>query len=175
MRRTLALLPVLIALAATPALAGPENFREGSVIPGYGKYAPINDPSITAESVFKIAYDVAVGAEAGKVNPAFDRVARFLNMTAAAGVPAENVQLAVVVHGPATNDLRKVLADGSPNPSAELVEALIAAGVRVDLCGQASAMRGVAAEDLINGVTITLSAMTAHAQLQQQGYTLNPF
>jgi hypothetical protein len=33
----------------------------------------------------------------------------------------------------------------------------------------------VAAEQLIPGVKMALSAMTAHAQLQQQGYTLNPF
>lgn len=174
MRRTFALLPVLIALAAAPALAGPQDFQEGAVIPGYGKFASVTDPSITPDSVFKIVYDVSA-AEAGKPNASLDRVARFLNMTAAAGVPAENVQLAVVVHGPATEDLRKTLKDGSPNPSAQLVTALIAAGVSVQLCGQAAVMRDAAAEDLIEGVTITLSAMTAHAQLQQQGYTLNPF
>lgn len=174
MRRTLALLPILIALAAAPALAGPQDFQEGTVIPGFGKYAPVTDPSITPESVFRIVYDVTA-AEAGKPNPGLDRVARFLNMAAAAGVPAENVHLAVVVHGPATEDLRKTLKDGSPNPSAELVAALIEAGVSVQLCGQAAVMRDAAAADLVPGVTITLSAMTAHAQLQQQGYTLNPF
>tara|TARA_Y100000588_G_scaffold170524_1_gene184375 strand:+ start:507 stop:614 length:108 start_codon:yes stop_codon:yes gene_type:complete len=30
-------------------------------------------------------------------------------------------------------------------------------------------------QQLIPGVQMALSAMTAHAQLQQQGYTLNPF
>ena len=33
----------------------------------------------------------------------------------------------------------------------------------------------VTPKQLIQGVTMSLSAMTAHAQLQQQGYTLNPF
>ena len=33
----------------------------------------------------------------------------------------------------------------------------------------------VAAEDLPDGVELMLSAMTAHALLQQDGYTLNPF
>lgn len=175
MRRTLALLPVLFALAAAPALAGPEDFRAGTVIPGYGKFAPVADPTLTPETEFRIAYDVAAGAEPGKANAALDRVARFLNMAAAAGVPAENVALAVVVHGPATNDLRKVMKDGSPNPSAPLVEALLANGVSIILCGQAGVMHDAAPEDLVEGVTVSLSAMTAHAQLQQQGYTLNPF
>ena len=34
---------------------------------------------------------------------------------------------------------------------------------------------GVAKADLIPGVELALSAMTAHAQLQQAGYTVNPF
>jgi hypothetical protein len=36
-------------------------------------------------------------------------------------------------------------------------------------------MRDIAPEDLLPGVTIGLSAMSTHALLQQQGYTLNPF
>jgi hypothetical protein len=33
----------------------------------------------------------------------------------------------------------------------------------------------VKTEDLLPGVEMALSAMTAHALLQQQGYTFNPF
>ncbi|VVS99449.1 hypothetical protein ERY430_40383 [Erythrobacter sp. EC-HK427] len=35
--------------------------------------------------------------------------------------------------------------------------------------------QGVEHDDLIEGVEMALSAMTAHALLQQQGYTINPF
>ena len=38
-----------------------------------------------------------------------------------------------------------------------------------------AAAYGVAKGDLIPGVELALSAMTAHAQLQQAGYTVNPF
>jgi hypothetical protein len=34
---------------------------------------------------------------------------------------------------------------------------------------------GVGTSDLIEGVEMALSAMTAHAVLQRQGYALNPF
>jgi intracellular sulfur oxidation DsrE/DsrF family protein len=46
--------------------------------------------------------------------------------------------------------------------------------VRVILCGQSAAARGIEMSDLVEGTEIELSAMTAHAVLQQNGYTLNP-
>lgn len=160
---------------AGTAFAGPESFIAGGQIEAYGRYAPVADPRITPDSQFKIAYDVANAAEAGQINRGIEGAARFLNMITAAGVPAENVKLAIVVHGTAAADLQRLYADGTPNPNAALVEALIAKGVSVQLCGQTAAMRDIDAESLVPGVTISLSAMTAHALLQQDGYTLNPF
>ncbi len=52
---------------------------------------------------------------------------------------------------------------------------MLEAGVRFIVCGQSAAGQGVANDDLIDGVEVALSAMTAHALLQQQGYTVNPF
>ena len=48
-------------------------------------------------------------------------------------------------------------------------------GVRIIICGQSAAANGVRADELIEGVEVELSAMTAHALLQQAGYTVNPF
>ena len=56
------------------------------------------------------------------------------------------------------------------NPNRELVESLLGAGVEVIMCGQSSKTRGLPKEDLIPGVKIALSAMTANIQLQNQGY-----
>ncbi|HCE21170.1 MAG TPA: hypothetical protein DF282_01490, partial [Hyphomonas sp.] len=47
--------------------------------------------------------------------------------------------------------------------------------VRIILCGQTAAYRDIEKSDLLPGVEIALSAMTAHAKLQQDGYSLNPF
>jgi len=41
--------------------------------------------------------------------------------------------------------------------------------------GPSSLYYDVATEDLLPGVKMAVSAMTAHALLQQQGYTVNPF
>ena len=43
------------------------------------------------------------------------------------------------------------------------------------VCGQSAAYYGVATDDLLPGVEMALSAMTAHALLQQQDYSINPF
>jgi intracellular sulfur oxidation DsrE/DsrF family protein len=47
--------------------------------------------------------------------------------------------------------------------------------VRIVLCGQAAAAYEIDIKQLVEGVEIELSAMTAHALLQQDGYTINPF
>ncbi len=173
--RSAVLIVAACAAFSGVAVAGPEKFVSGLAIEGFGRYAPIADPAVTPDTQFKIAYDVASAAEAGQINRGIESAARFLNMVTAAGVPAENVKLAIIVHGSAAADLQRLYADGTPNPNAALIEALIAKGVSVQLCGQTAAMRDVEAESLVRGVTVSLSAMTAHALLQQQGYTLNPF
>jgi intracellular sulfur oxidation DsrE/DsrF family protein len=96
-------------------------------------------------------------------------------MHVAAGVPEDRIELVVVVHGGAALDLVAGGAEGTGNASQAMVEALLAQGVRFILCGQSAAAQGIAKEDVIDGVELALSAMTAHALLQRQGYTLNPF
>lgn len=175
MNNKIALSGVLCMLLAGAASAGPEKFLSGTQIEDFGRYAPVEDPAISAGTHFKIAYDVSAAAEKGQINRSIESAARFMNMVTAAGVPASQVELAVIVHGSAEADLQRLYADGSPNPNAQLVEALIASGVSVQLCGQTANMRNVQPGGLVEGVTIPLSAMTAHALLQQDGFTLNPF
>jgi len=175
MRKSAALIIVAFAAGSGAAIAGPEKFLPGAHIEGFGPYAPIADPAVTPDTQFKIAYDIASAAEAGQINRGIESAARFLNMVTAAGVPAQNVKVAIVVHGAAAADLKRLYTDGTPNPNAALVEALVTKGVTVQLCGQTAAMRDLDTGSLVPGVTVSLSAMTAHALLQQDGYTLNPF
>ena len=159
-------------LLAAPALAGPDDFKPGMAIPAFGKVASVPDAErLSKDAVFKIAFDTAAPAEPGKVNRTLESAARFLNMHEAIGIPAANIKLAVVVHGGASADL--VVGEGNAN--APLVAALIKHRVRIILCGQTAAYRDIEKSDLLPGVEIALSAMTAHAKLQQDGYTLNPF
>ena len=113
------------------------------------------------------------------LNVSLNSVARFINMHAAAGVPRENIRAAVVVHGSAgwelLNDAGYRERHGVGNPNAELIRELTAFGARVILCGQTAASRGIPRDQVMSGVEVALSAMTAFLVLQEDGYRVNPW
>lgn len=183
------LLPIALLLGcASPAMAkkapAPDPmaaFHPGPLIPAFGKVTTVADPDVklAADTEFRVAFDVSTAKES-TLNHTLEGAARFLNMHAEAGIPAGHQHLAIVVHGPAIFDVSSAAAyarkyEGSTNPNAPLVAALKEQGVRIIVCGQSAAAQGIAKADLLPGVELALSAMTAHALLQQQGYTLNPF
>ena len=167
-------LSALAAALIAPALAwaGPGDFAPGPVIEAFGPVAPVPGARPIPEGTeFRVSFDTRDRSEAGELNSKLTAAARFLNMQAAAGIPPENIHLAVVIHGPALNDVTTDAAGAN----ADLVAALLEHNVAIYVCGQSAVWYDVAAEDLLPGVTMSLSAMTAHARLQQDGYTLNPF
>ena len=134
---------------------------------------------ISKEIVFKLAFDVADSAEKGQTNFNINSLARFINMHVAHGVPLENIQLALVVHGSATHDMLKSdeykARFEQANKNQWLITQLLENNTQVYVCGQSATHYKVGKADLIPGVEMALSAMTAHALLQQQGYALNAF
>ncbi|WP_296720781.1 DsrE family protein [Erythrobacter sp.] len=173
-----------LALAAAPLAAQDMSaFQPGPVLTEFGAHAPVPGvEQLPADTEFAIAFDVSTPAAEGSPNRGFDSAARFLNMHVANGVPQDNIRLVVVVHGKAALELltdaahaANPLSRQGDNPSGKLVEALLAEDVRFILCGQSAAVYGIKPEDLIPGVEMSLSAMTAHALLQSSGFTVNPF
>lgn len=173
-----------LALAAAPLGAQDMSvFKPGPVLTEFGAHAPVPGVGqLPADTEFAIAFDVATPAGESGPNRGFDSAARFLNMHVAHGLPPENIRLVVVVHGKASLELltnaahaANPLSRQGDNPSAKLVEALLEADVRFILCGQSAAANGIKPENLIPGVEMALSAMTAHALLQKDGFTVNPF
>jgi intracellular sulfur oxidation DsrE/DsrF family protein len=168
--RSTTLLSVLLILPGI-ALAGPGLFTTGPVIEDYGPVADVQSAlPVPADAVLRHTFDVAKRAEDGALNRTLVSAARFINMHARAGVHADRIKVAVVVHGTAVHDVA-----GEAPASAGLVAALVDQGVQILVCGQSAAYYDVTTDDLLPGVEMALSAMTAHALLQQQGYTLNPF
>lgn len=165
---------------AMTASAQPDGFHPGTFIEEFGPVATINDRDpIPEDATFKVSFDLADRAEPGTLNRQLVSAARFLNMHAEAGVPAENMSLAMVIHGSAVQDVTNEnaygAANGQANANATLVGELLKHGVEIHVCGQSAAYQGLTKVDLLPGVRMSLSAMTAHALLQQEGYTLNPF
>tara|TARA_R110002072_G_scaffold36848_3_gene108186 strand:+ start:54 stop:587 length:534 start_codon:yes stop_codon:yes gene_type:complete len=168
-----------LCLASAPALAGPDAFHPGSVIPDYGNVATI-DTTIAPPENPRLSFDVSAAAEAGELNRTLVSAARYINMNAEAGIDPATISVAVVVHGGAVRDVANAETyasahDGAENANAALIAALIENGVHIYVCGQSAAYYDVATEDLLPGVDMALSAMTAHTMLQQQGYAINPF
>ncbi len=170
-----------MALSAPAAAQGlPDSMTPGPVFP-FGPVAEVDsDMPIPADAEFKVAFDLSDAAPAGQTSRGLGTLARFYNMHVRAGMPEDRIHLAVVVHGAAGADLLNAQAyaarnDGADNANAPIIAALLDKGIRVILCGQSAAAMGIARDELLPGVEMALSAMTAHALLQQQGYTLNPF
>lgn len=177
-----------LAFATSASAQDMSAFKTGPVFAEFGPHAPVEGMgTVPADTEFAIAFDVATPAEAGQRNRGFESAARFINMHVAAGVDPDNIRIAVVVHGKASMDLLDNTAwaarqpagaeeeEAPDNPSAAMIRAMLDAGVRVILCGQSGVAYGIKQEELIPGVEVALSAMTAHALLQQRGYTVNPF
>lgn len=162
---------LILAACASTALADEAVFINGPVFTDYGPVADVDvTMPIPPDTALMHSFDVSTPASTNDPNSTLVSAARFVNMHAKAGIPVEHIRVAVIVHGKAVKD---VADEGST--SAGLVAALTGRGVRIIVCGQSAAYYDVATEDLLPGVEMALSAMTAHAVLQQQGYTLNPF
>jgi intracellular sulfur oxidation DsrE/DsrF family protein len=155
-------------------------FVDGPAIKGYGKHASVQQSyTLDKSAQYKVAFDIAEQGDSTKVNRKINSLARFINMHVANGVPLKNIKLALVAHGKAGFDLlsnaeyKKQFTQGNPN--AELLSKLLENNVQILLCGQSAAYYNIKNKQLKKGVKMALSAMTAHAMLQNQGYTLNPF
>lgn len=176
MQRSLFLFLLAVSCQVT---AGMDDFKAGPVFTEFGRHANVPGVELKKSTSLKVAFDAISGAEKGSVNQQFDSLARFINMHVANGVPQNNIQLALVVHGGAALDVLNASGyaqkQGGPNANIALVEALLEEGVKIVLCGQSMMGHNLSQDMLIDGVEVELSAMTAHALLQQQGYTLNPF
>jgi intracellular sulfur oxidation DsrE/DsrF family protein len=173
------LVALSIAMLFSPALAVEPT--TGPIIDGYGAAFAVEDRDVplVKDHVYRVVYEItAYEGTPDSVNRELDVVARFLNMHGKNGVPKENMQLAVVIHGAA---LVNVLNDDAyerrlkrNNPNLDLLRKLMAAGVDFYACGQAMGFRGYGKSELEQGVHLALSAMTMVHQLQAEGYTMQP-
>lgn len=154
----------------------------GPVIADFGQVFKVKHADIPVDTSkeYKVVFDIMNTPEGhDKINASIETAARFLNMHAQNGVPAEQLKVALVVHNKASKD---ILANeayrqryGTENPNEKLMKALLGADVKIIFCGQSSEARGFPKEDLISGVQLSLSAMTALIQLQGDDYRLIKF
>ena len=154
----------------------------GPIIREYGKVWQIPQPDFAIDTTlnYKAVFDIMNTPEDDdQVNASIETAARFLNMHAQSGIPAKQLKVAIVVHNKASKDIISNEAYqkryGKDNPNEKLIKALLEAGGQIIFCGQSSLSRGFPKEDLIEGVQVSLSAMTALIQLQNDDYQLIKF
>ncbi|MCL1059914.1 DsrE family protein [Shewanella gelidimarina] len=169
-----------ILLCSFNLMAGSDAFKAGPVLTQYGKIAKVESRLMIPKNILmKVVFDMSKAAEPGKVNRSLDTLARFINMHVSEGVPLKNIELMMVVHGGAvadfTDDKFYQSDQLKPNGNTELISKLSKLGVHFYICGQSAAYYDVSPAQLLPGVDMALSAMTAHAIAANQGYSLNPF
>jgi len=155
---------------------------KGPVIAEFGEVFEVKNPEFPVDTTreYKAVFDIMNSPESHTdTNKSIETAARFLNMHAQAGVPKNLLKAALVVHNAASKDIITNEAYqkkyGTDNPNAGLIQALLDADVQIIFCGQSSAARGYPKEELMEGVQMSLSAMTALIELQNQEYRLIKF
>ena len=171
---------LLSSFLISDVIAQDTKFQRGGYIEGYGPYVRVEaDWHYPKDTQFKVAFDLAKATEPGSINKTIMAATRFINMHVDAGVNPSDIKIAIVVHGSGgadlANDTYYEANNVQSNANAPLIAALMSKGVEFIVCGQSAAFYGMSKADFLPGVQLALSAMTAHAVLQQQGYTLNPF
>ena len=178
----LALVGLPVSVQAQAA-AIPGMQASGPRIMSGGMSIQVDDPTfvVPADHTFRAVFEIADGDNDGAAaNPQITTVARFLNLHARHGVPDDRVHAAAVVHGGGWTALLSDEAyaarfDGKSNPTRDLLQELMDNGVQIVLCGQTAGARGVRREELLPGVQVSLSAMTALNLFLTRGYQLNPW
>ncbi len=174
-----------VAFVASPAHVHAQQSRpgitpSGPVIMHGGMSAEVPDATFKVPEghVFKVMWEINVGSDSA-VNQQLGTVARFYNLHARNGIPVERLHAAAIFHGTGwyalLTDSAHTARFGRPNPSRPLVEELLRTGARLAMCGQTAAFRGVKREELLPGVDLAISAMTALSVFYAEGYRLNPW
>ena len=137
------------------------------------------DVPLREDHTYRVVYELTTyPGEKTDVNRPLTVVARFMNMHGKNGVPLENLDVAVVVHGQTLlamqNDAAYEEMFGVKNPSLALINDLAKAGVKFYACGQSLGFRGLDKSVLAEPVKVGLSAMTMLVTLQADGYTFLP-
>ena len=103
-----------------------------------------------------------------------DYAARMYNLHIYAGIPKENIELAIVVYSGATPMVLSNQAYSKrfeqANPNASLLDELQRNGIQLIVCGQSMMKQNLLPDDIYPGVRMAVSRFTATTDFIQKGY-----
>ena len=165
------------------AVPGQNQFAKPSpthpAIKGYGAVVRLPRAAHQPRPGTKILVDVTRGGDPSELNGAIEKVAKYVNIYAGGGAEPADVQIAVVFHGDATlsvlnSDAYAANFKTKTNPNLDLLHELHETGVELCVCGQSLIAKGSSQEDVAVFVDTAVSALTAVANLQAEGYAYLP-
>ncbi|MFN8356194.1 MAG: DsrE family protein [Spirosomataceae bacterium] len=130
-----------------------------------------------AKLSYKVLGEVIKAADKpDSLNPSLDKLARLLNVHIAAGVPAKNLDMVVVIHFVGTpiilSDEAHQKKFGMPNPNTKLINEMAAKGVKFYVCGQSLRARNLVNEARNPNIKVVHAALLALTTFQLKGYAL---
>lgn len=134
------------------------------------------DPNQQYKLLMEVVFGMKDSATAKNINTGLSEVGRLINLHIASGIPKKNLDVVVVVHGPALkalyrNDVYKKKF-GIDNPNLILVRELMDNGIRFIACGQAMNFLEITKDQLVDNIKISLTAQTVLSNYQLKGYVL---
>ena len=148
-------------------------------IKGFGSLWDVPAATIRADSTidFKIVVEFR-GAipDAQVMHPYYEHLGRMYNLHIHDGVPADKLDVAIVIYGPAAFT---VLSDDAyrakyktSNPNLKVFEEFSKVGIRTIVCGQSLTLLGIDTSAVTDHVSIASSRFTAVSTLQMKGYAV---
>lgn len=140
-----------------------------------GIYKIPNALNPDTEIEYKIAIDLkTLQRDKESINPGLNNVARMMNLHGLGGIKDENMNVAVIIHGGATDVILTNEAYQQryelDNPNIPLIEALKEAGAKIYVCGQSLLGRKYEHDQVNPEVVIGLSMLTVFTTHMHNGF-----
>lgn len=170
-------LPIVIAAAVDAGGDQPRTVHPA--IADHGGVVPFPEAAAQPRDGSKICVDLTSGGEADRLNPAVEKLARYVNIYAGAGARPAKARITVVLHGKATTVALDDAAyakrfSTKANPNLPLIRKLRKAGVEFLVCGQSLSAHKFRPGDVSREIRVAVSALTVNVNRQQDGYAFIP-
>ncbi len=129
-----------------------------------------------ASRAYKFVFDVkSMASSASDISPALTGIGRLLNTYRNYGVAANKIEATAVFHGDTIalvtkDDTYRGRTGASENPNKAILNQLLAAGVKLVVCGGSARAQNYTTSDLLPSVTMNLSATITLMELESRGY-----
>jgi intracellular sulfur oxidation DsrE/DsrF family protein len=162
----------LMSQAVFPLIKNSEN---SGVIP-VKDIQEMPDPSLKFKLLFNFTAWVNDSSARKKIDWGLAEIGRIINLHIAAGVPKENLDIVLVIHGASLNTLltnenyrKKFNVD---NPNLDVLKQLTVLNAKLIACSQAELYFNIPREQMISEVRNALSAQVVMSNYQLKGFVL---